>query len=94
MTRLDVIGKHKTKVYEDGGYTRVKYHFTDVVTFNDSVINLDTGGWESVTTKARMNQASRQFNLDFSVYQRNYKWFVDFKGETIEFKNGMATLIR
>ena len=94
MTRLDVIGKHKTKVYKEGGYTRIKYHFTDVVTFNDSVINLDTGGWESVTTKARMNQAGQQYNLNFSVYQRNYKWFVDFKGETIEFKNGMATLIR
>ena len=94
MTNQNIIGTHKTKVYADGGYTRVKYHSTDVVTFKDDVINLDTGGWESVTTKVRMNQASRQFGLGFSVYQRNYKWFVDFKGETIEFKNGMATLIR
>ena len=94
MAQSQIIGKHKTKVYEEGGYTRVKYHFTDVVTFNDSVINLDTGGWESLTTKQRMNQASNQFGLGFNVYQHNFKWFVKFKGETIEFKNGMATLVR
>jgi hypothetical protein len=37
-----------------------------------------------------MNQAARQFNLGFSVYQRAFDWFVELdNGQILEFSDGM-----
>jgi hypothetical protein len=77
MTQQTTIGTHKTKIYREGEYTKVKYYNTDVVSFNDEEIILKTGGYKTKTTKTRMNQTSRQFNLGFNVYQKNWEWYVD-----------------
>ncbi len=94
MGQTATIGEHKTSVYSrsrDGReYTCVKYHATEVVIFSSKAILLDSGGWKSATTKVRMNQASRQYNLGFQVFQKNYEWFVDFRGKVIEFTDGMV----
>jgi len=72
------VGKHKTKIYEDDGYTKVRYHNTDVISFNDREIILDSGGWQSNTTKSRINQACSQFGLGCGVFQKDYQWYVTF----------------
>ena len=36
-----------------------------------------------------MNQASLTDGLGFSVYQVNYTWYVDYKGDTIPFEDNM-----
>lgn len=84
------IGKHKTNIYNQDGYTCVQYHNTKVVRFNDTEIILNHGGYLSNTTKLRMNQTSNQFHLDYFVYQKNYEWFVEFGGRVYEFENGMS----
>lgn len=89
MARNNVIGSHKTAIFASDGFTRVVYHSTEVVKFNQEVIVLNSGGWQSNTTKLRMNQTSNMFDLGFLVYQKNYDWFVVFKGETLEFSDGM-----
>ena len=79
------VGEHKTVVFTDSdGFTKVVYHQTPVVSFNHSIIKLNTGGFRSYTTKKRMNQASNQYNLGFGVYQKNYDWFVDINGQTLK----------
>ena len=81
MSRSDKVGKHKTivAIFPTGRKT-VTYHNTDVVTVEaDGTVTLDTGGWRSNTTKLRMNQASHQFGLGFSVSQKNFEWTVSFK---------------
>lgn len=67
-----------TRVWRDPeGVLRVQYHQTCVVAvYPDGSIELDTGGWKTATTKARMNQAAHQFNLGFRVYQHKHEWFV------------------
>ena len=85
MANYNKIGKRATKVIHEGNQTVIQYHRTPVVTFNDNFITLNTGGWFTVTTKARMNQASNQFNLGYHVYQENFKWFVDFRGSILPF---------
>lgn len=89
MARLDKIGKTATTVTKDenGRLISVRYHETDVVTLKtgQNIIMLNTGGWRTVTTKARMNQVSNVFNLGYYVFQKNHKWFVEFKGKTIPF---------
>jgi hypothetical protein len=51
----------------------VRLHDTDVVTFHDDgTIELDTGGWDTVTTKQRMNACLRQYR----VFQHAHVWYV------------------
>lgn len=90
MASTSKIGKTATTIStNDKGVTRVTYHSTDVVTFNDCWILLDTGGWKTATTKSRMNQTANQMELNFNVYQEKGTWIVwtwkrdQIKGETI-----------
>jgi heme/copper-type cytochrome/quinol oxidase subunit 2 len=72
------IGKHKTTVTRVKDNVTVRYWYTDVVTANllTGDVTLNTGGWQSVTTKARMNQTAAEYNMGFSVYQKNWQLFV------------------
>lgn len=88
------IGTHKTSILTEEGFTKVIYHNTPVVSFNQESIILNTGGWFSLTTKTRMNQTSNVFNLGFNVYQKAYSWFVSFKGQTLKFDGNKLTLKR
>lgn len=87
MTRLDQVGKTATTIYHDGEFTCVKYHATDVVKFNQEKIILNSGGWHTNTTKTRINQAANQFGLDFRVYAKDFIWYIDYDGKTLEFKD-------
>ena len=82
--KTDGLGKCATSVRQEGGWWHVRYHHTDVVSFNrhERTVILRTGGWKTVTTKRRMNQASRQYKLGFSVYQQNSIWYVTITGGT------------
>ena len=88
MAQLNTVGKHATSITKHGENTAVRYWSTDVVTFDDDWILLDNGGWHTSTTKTRMNQASRQFNLGYSVYQKDFSWYVVTPdGETHKFSD-------
>lgn len=69
--------------------TRVTYHGTDVVIFDDEKIILNTGGWKTVTTKARMNLASQEFVLGYWVYRSKGLWYVVYNN--IEMIYGNST---
>ena len=89
MTQQQRVGTHKTATYTLEGMTSIVYHSTAVVQFNSDKIILNSGGWETATTKSRMNQASNQYGLEFEVHQVNFSWYVDYRGETIPFEDGM-----
>lgn len=65
-----------TKVYQENGSTKVVLHGTVIVAFNSHRVILNSNGWRTVTTKQRMNQASKEYGLGFTVYQRNWEWYV------------------
>jgi len=78
----------------NGVTTVVRYYNTDVVRFNDQKVRLDGGGYRTQTTKTRMNQTANQFGLGFQVYQKDFQWFVTFKGQTYPFTDGMVLIRR
>jgi len=114
---MSKIGKHKTRVViEDDGPTRVKFHDTEVVRVDvieeptwvgetlspgKRQVTLKSGGWETATTKKRMNQAADTFGLDYRVYQRNFTWFVDvgticqghYSRQTLTFTDGLEITV-
>ena len=90
MAQQYSVGRRSTTIATEKGTTRVTYHQTVVVAFSDKKIILDSGGWRTATTKTRMNQASVQFGLGFSVFQRRFEWFVDWQGKELPFRDGMV----
>jgi hypothetical protein len=73
----------------ESGNMIVTYHSTVIVEWSNTQITLRTDGYETVTTKRKMNQASLQFNLGYRVFQDDFTWYVVYKGETKLFKDGM-----
>jgi hypothetical protein len=71
--------KTKTRVFSENGKTKVQYHDTVVIEWDAQTITLNSGGWMTSTTKARINQASDDFNLGIGVRQENFEWFICLK---------------
>lgn len=78
---------------DDAGVTHVRYHQTDVASFDGESVTLRNGGWWTATTKARINQAAAQFNLGFRLTQKSGAWIVWFPGTDrpqLNFRDGMT----
>tara|TARA_B110000902_G_C14192459_1_gene544698 strand:- start:487 stop:945 length:459 start_codon:yes stop_codon:yes gene_type:complete len=71
-TRKRKLGNNTYLVVRDDGGFGVRLHNTEVVIHYEDKIVLDTGGWYSVTTKARMNEYT-----PFHICQKDYDWYVD-----------------
>lgn len=70
----------------DDGTVAIRLHNTDVVTIHpDNTVTLRTGGWQTSTTKDRINQYS-----PVRVYQHKYEWFVKLNGKEYPFMEGMV----
>ena len=93
MPRMDKLSNYRTTWTTNGDSGCVTYVNTPVVEWTDKTVTLRSGGYETVTTKRKMNQAANQFGLGFSVSQRDWAWFVsvDVGGERVEmpFRDGM-----
>jgi hypothetical protein len=93
MSQLSRVTGVATNIRTEDGVTIIRYHSTDVVKFTEHSITLNSGGWHTATTKTRMNQASNQFGLGYSVVQRDFGWYVVFpSGMKLPFSDGMTFL--
>tara|TARA_Y100000310_G_scaffold329489_1_gene399449 strand:+ start:649 stop:996 length:348 start_codon:yes stop_codon:yes gene_type:complete len=100
MDALDILnGRSQVKIGHNT-YMRIEYfeqpdveikirlHNTDVVTFteNDDII-LDDGGWQTVTTKERIN---RYLPSGWKLYQKDFQWFIDTDYGTHKYYEGIS----
>ena len=66
----------------------VYLHGNHIATYNyeDKELTLFDGGWQSNTTKSRLNALCYELATGFSVFQKNWDWFIsDFKNVKKEF---------
>ena len=66
----------------------VYLHGNHIATYNyaDKELTLFDGGWQSVTTKSRLNALCNEFATGFGIFQKNWEWFIsDFSGYAKEF---------
>ena len=71
----------------------VYLHGNHIATYNydKKELSLFDGGWQSNTTKSRLNALCYEFATGFSVFQKNWDWYVsDFQKTVIDFTNGMT----
>ena len=69
-------------------------HGNHIATYNYDLkeLSLYDGGWQSVTTKSRLNALCNELATGFGVFQKNWDWFVsDFDNKNvIDFFNGVT----
>jgi hypothetical protein len=64
---------------EDPKWFGVRFHHTTIVEFySDGTIALNTGGWETVSTKSRMNDCLTQYG----IHQEKFVWYVTEYGRS------------
>ena len=66
------IGNNTYAYIEYDGSVSIALHGTVVVRlFENGLVQLNSGGWRTSTTKNRINKYS-----PVSIYQKNYEWFL------------------
>lgn len=87
------LSNYKTTVAMQGDYLTCTYVATPIVRYRTGAqpsLVLDSGGYQTVTTKKKMNQFSHQYaNGVYGVFQENFEWFVIFNGKKYDFFDGM-----
>ena len=77
---------------DNGLESTVYLHGNHIATFDHVHQNLYIfdGGWQSNTTKSRLNALCYEFNTGFKVIQRDWTWYlVNFLGTKTLFNSGM-----
>ena len=60
------------------GFTTVRLHGNRIAEIApNGDMSLSSAGWETVTTKSRLNAILDCFFYGVRVYQRNFEWFID-----------------
>ena len=72
----------------------VYLHGNHIATYNyaDKELSLFDGGWQSNTTKSRLNALCYELATGFGVFQKNWDWFVSDRltNQIVPFFSGMA----
>ncbi len=55
-------------------------------------VKVDSCGWQTVTTKSRLNAILDEVKWGARVFQKNFDWFVSFNNQTTLFRDGMILL--
>lgn len=59
------------------GVSIVRLHGNKIAEIDDTSMTIFDGGWQSVTTKSRLNALCDEFCIaGEGVFQRNFKWYV------------------
>ena len=85
-------GSNTTVITEDDIST-VMLHGNHIATYyhDTKELSLFDGGWQSNTTKSRLNALCYEFATGFGVFQKNWEWFVsDFSNNKKEFADGIT----
>ena len=72
-------GSNTTVFTTDNGLESTVYlHGNHIATyFHDKrTLQIFDGGWQSVTTKSRLNALCSEFKPAFGVFQKNWTWYV------------------
>ena len=98
MNRAIAAGKDwknaNTEVINADGVSSVYLHGNLIAEITDDAMKIFDGGWQSNTTKSRLNALCYEFATGYRVFQKNWDWFVaDFQGNASDFVDGFELAI-
>ena len=88
-------GSNTTVTYNDStNCSSVYLHGHQIATLdhNTNALKLDSCGYETVTTKSRLNAILEEVKYGCRVFQKNFNWFVSYNGQTRNFWDGMILI--
>ena len=56
---------------------------------NLKAVKLSSCGWQTNTTKSRLNAILDEVKYGCKVFQKNFNWFVSYQSKTVNFFDGM-----
>lgn len=93
MPQTARVSKNNTAIINDSEGKSIILHGTRVVFFNDQEIRLDNGGYITVTTQNRMNQASNEYGLGYYVMRNHGAMSVEYNGKVYPFGGTFGSTI-
>jgi uncharacterized protein RhaS with RHS repeats len=88
-------GSNTTVTYNDStNCSSVYLHGHQIATLdhNTQALKLSSCGYETVTTKSRLNAILDEVKYGCKVFQKKFEWFVSYNNQTQSFIDGMILL--
>ena len=88
-------GSNTTVTYnESTNCSQVLLHGHNIASYdhNTSGLKLSSCGYETVTTKSRLNAILDEVKYGCRVFQKNWEWFVSYNNQTQDFVDGMILI--
>ena len=67
-------------------------HNIATVDHNTQALKLSSCGYETTTTKSRLNAILEEVKYGCKVFQKNFDWFVNYNNQTQDFIDGMILI--
>jgi len=88
-------GSNTQVIYNDNTNSSSVYlHGHEIATFDHHTnsIKISSCGYETVTTKSRLNALLSEVKYGAKVFQKNWEWFVGYNNQTQDFFDNMIIL--
>ena len=75
---------------EENNTSIVRLHGNKIAVIGDDFLQIFDGGWQTVTTKSRLNALIDRFcnGVTDGVFQKDYQWFIRDNNVTRDFEQG------
>ena len=79
---------------ESTNCSSVCLHGHQIATYDHNLkaVKLSSCGYETVTTKSRLNAILEEVKYGCKVFQKDWNWFVNYNGTTQRFWDGMILI--
>ena len=73
-----------------GSVSTVRLHGNKIAEITDDAMKIFDGGWQSNTTKSRLNALINEFcnGMTDGVFQKDFAWYIRDNGQTVPFESG------
>ena len=88
-------GSNTQVTYNDStNCSSVYLHGHQIATFSHELkaVKLSSCGWQTNTTKSRLNAILSEVKTGCNVYQKNFNWFVSFNNQVTSFFDNMILI--
>ena len=79
---------------ENTNCSSVSLHGHHIATFDHNLkaVKLSSAGYETRTTKSRLNAILEEVKFGCKIFQKDFDWFVNYNNQTTLFRDGMILL--
>ena len=92
VTKDNWSGSNTTVCYsKETNCSSVYLHGHNIATLdhNTNALRLSSCGYETVTTKSRLNAILEEVKYGCKVFQKQFEWFISYNGQTQSFWDGV-----